>query len=60
MLIFNSNDLVHHLLQRAGPQGGVFHASNIVADYVRLTDAMALHGTDPRLARKRLKDVQHG
>ncbi len=34
--------------------------AGIVADYVRLTDAMALHGTDMRLARKRLKDVQHG
>jgi hypothetical protein len=47
----------------------------IVADYVRLTDAMVLHGADLRmphsrpmgggqfelrLARKRLKDVQHG
>jgi phage-related protein len=50
----------------------------IVADYVRLTDAMTLYGADLRmphsfvkktqetpdaelrLARKRLKDVQHG
>ena len=49
--------------------------AGIVADYVRLTDAMVLHGVDLRmphframgaglfelrLARKRLKDVQHG
>ena len=49
--------------------------AGIVADYVRLTDAMTLHGADLRmpharamgaglfelrLARKRLKDVQHG
>jgi hypothetical protein len=54
--------------------------AGIVADYVRLTDAMAVHGADLRivvlhsfvkktqetpdaelrLARKRLKDVQHG
>lgn len=49
--------------------------AGIVADYVRLTDAMALYGADLRmphskamgsglfelrLARKRLKDVQHG
>jgi hypothetical protein len=34
--------------------------AGIVADYVRLTDAMAIHGADLRLARQRLKDVQHG
>jgi hypothetical protein len=49
--------------------------AGIVADYVRLTDAMALHGADLRmphsramgaglfelrLARKRLKDVHNG
>ena len=34
--------------------------AGIVADYVRLTDAMAVHGADLRLARKRLKDVHHG
>ena len=49
--------------------------AGIVADYVRLTDAIVLHGADLRmphsramgaglcelrLARKRLKDVQHG
>ncbi|MDZ7919607.1 type II toxin-antitoxin system RelE/ParE family toxin [Rhodoferax sp.] len=49
--------------------------AGIVADYVRLTDAMALHGADLRmphsramgaglfelrLARRRLKEVQHG
>jgi len=34
--------------------------AGIVADYVRLTDAMAVHGADLLLARKRLKDVHHG
>jgi hypothetical protein len=34
--------------------------AGILADYVRLTDAMAIHGAELRLARQRLKDVQHG
>jgi len=34
--------------------------AGILADYVRLTDAMAVHGAELRLARQRLKDVQHG
>jgi hypothetical protein len=34
--------------------------SGILADYLRLTEAMALYGADMRMARKRLKEVKNG
>jgi hypothetical protein len=34
--------------------------SGILADYLRLTEAMTLYGADMRMARKRLKEVKNG